>query len=452
MAGSPASTPSRRPRSATTPWRCARPEDADSARAQVRALLRQPLTADRAVQIALLEQSRSAGGLQRARHRRGRAWCRRACRPIRPSRVERLAGGGEIEIEAPHRREHPRARDAAGARRDRRRTVSARRSCAPPRRRCASPPTPAAPTTARSRRASWSASSRRRSEPARPRRSSRKRLGETGAMNKLDQAREQVFYAEIAGAARDRPPARGQRARAAGPRARPVGRRSRFQAARRAAAAAARVPRRSPSVEVEAVRRRVDLQIARIEVDALAKSYGLTGATRFVNLLEVAGIAKTADARDRRDASASAASRSSSRCRCSTSARSGCGRPSRPTCRRSTGSPRRRSTCAREARDAYRRYRSTYDIARHYRARGAAAAQDHLGRNAAALQRDADRRVRAAGRGAPAHRRDHRGDRGASAISGSPKPISAPRCRRRRGRGFRRSQPRRRRAEAPAGH
>ena len=34
------------------------------------------------------------------------------------------------------------------------------------------------------------------------------------------------------------------------------------------------------------MRRRVDLQIARIELDALAKSYGLTEATRFVNLLD----------------------------------------------------------------------------------------------------------------------------------------------------------------------
>jgi outer membrane protein TolC len=39
--------------------------------------------------------------------------------------------------------------------------------------------------------------------------------------------------------------------------------------------------------------RRVDLQVARIEVDALAKSYGLTQATRFINLLEISGIAKT---------------------------------------------------------------------------------------------------------------------------------------------------------------
>jgi outer membrane protein TolC len=39
--------------------------------------------------------------------------------------------------------------------------------------------------------------------------------------------------------------------------------------------------------------RRVDLQIARIEVEALAKSYGLTRETRFINVLDAAGISKT---------------------------------------------------------------------------------------------------------------------------------------------------------------
>jgi outer membrane protein TolC len=51
-----------------------------------------------------------------------------------------------------------------------------------------------------------------------------------------------------------------------------------------------RRPRVLPAVEIEAVQRRVDIQIARLELDALAKSHGLTQATRFVNLLEVAGI------------------------------------------------------------------------------------------------------------------------------------------------------------------
>jgi outer membrane protein TolC len=44
---------------------------------------------------------------------------------------------------------------------------------------------------------------------------------------------------------------------------------------------------------MQAVARRLDLQIARIELDALAKSLGLTQATRFLNLLELSGVGKT---------------------------------------------------------------------------------------------------------------------------------------------------------------
>jgi outer membrane protein TolC len=51
--------------------------------------------------------------------------------------------------------------------------------------------------------------------------------------------------------------------------------------------------RAEPAVERQALARRLDLQIARIELDALAKSYGLTQATRFLNLLELAGVGKT---------------------------------------------------------------------------------------------------------------------------------------------------------------
>jgi outer membrane protein TolC len=52
-------------------------------------------------------------------------------------------------------------------------------------------------------------------------------------------------------------------------------------------------PRTVADAEVEAIRCRVDLQIARIEVEALTKSYGLTQATRFINLLEVSGVSRT---------------------------------------------------------------------------------------------------------------------------------------------------------------
>jgi outer membrane protein TolC len=38
------------------------------------------------------------------------------------------------------------------------------------------------------------------------------------------------------------------------------------------------------SVEQEAMDKRVDLEIARLEVEALARSYGLTRSTRLVNV------------------------------------------------------------------------------------------------------------------------------------------------------------------------
>jgi outer membrane protein TolC len=45
-----------------------------------------------------------------------------------------------------------------------------------------------------------------------------------------------------------------------------------------------------PRIEVDAVEHRIDLQIARIELGALAKSLNLTEASRFVTMLDVAGI------------------------------------------------------------------------------------------------------------------------------------------------------------------
>src|SRR5262249_42454563 len=109
------------------------------------------------------------------------------------------------------------------------------------------------------------------------------RLGETGAMNKLDQAREQVFYADLT-------------AQLATARQREASERETLIRAMGLAnldfklpSALPAVPRRVQiwaGVEVDAVARRVDLQTARIELGLLAKSYGLTQATRFINILD----------------------------------------------------------------------------------------------------------------------------------------------------------------------
>jgi outer membrane protein TolC len=117
-------------------------------------------------------------------------------------------------------------------------------------------------------------------------------LGETGAMNKLDQAREQSFYVDIA------TQLIAARQHAASEREALIrslglwGNEIEFKLPQMLPAVPKR-PMSLPAVEVDAVRRRVDLQVARIEVDTLAKSYGLTNATRFINLLDVAGVSRT---------------------------------------------------------------------------------------------------------------------------------------------------------------
>jgi outer membrane protein TolC len=111
------------------------------------------------------------------------------------------------------------------------------------------------------------------------------RLGETGAMNKLDQAREQVFYADItAQVATARQTAASEREALV----RQLGVWDGDLKFRLPAALPGLPPRPQvlTGIEVEAVRRRVDLQIARMDLDALARSYGLSQATRFISMLD----------------------------------------------------------------------------------------------------------------------------------------------------------------------
>jgi outer membrane protein TolC len=116
-----------------------------------------------------------------------------------------------------------------------------------------------------------------------------KRLGETGGLNKLEQAREHALHAEVAAQlARARLEQRRERERLTRlmglwgqdiafvlPRALPPLPKA-IHAAR--------------DVEQQALTRRVDLKMAVAELDALAKSLGLTNATRLVNAFELAGI------------------------------------------------------------------------------------------------------------------------------------------------------------------
>jgi len=119
-----------------------------------------------------------------------------------------------------------------------------------------------------------------------------KKLGETGALNELDQAREQVFYAdvttELAAARQQATIERERLVRLLGLWGYDLD----FKLPNALPALPAK-PRTLPTVEQDAMDHRVDLQIARIEVEAMARTYGLTRATRFINVLDASGISKT---------------------------------------------------------------------------------------------------------------------------------------------------------------
>ncbi|MGO6696779.1 TolC family protein [Rhizobium johnstonii] len=112
------------------------------------------------------------------------------------------------------------------------------------------------------------------------------KLGETGAMTKGAQAREHVFVAELAGETA---------------KARLTARLTKEELTRLMGLWGSdldyQVPNSLPSlpravvkrdtIEAEALRNRIDLQVAKLELEATARSYGLTEATRYVTDLEI---------------------------------------------------------------------------------------------------------------------------------------------------------------------
>ena len=262
-------------------------EDATQAKDAVRDLLRRGLTVDTAVQIALLNNR----GLQAAYNDLAIAEADLVQDSLPPNptfSISRIAGNGALEIERrvvgdilalatlPFRSEIARQRFqqaqlravletlrlAADVRRSYYRTVAANELVG-------------LLTDAKSTAESTAKLAQK--------------LGETGSLNKLDQAREQVFYAETtADLASTRQEATSSRERLA----RLMGLWG-SDLSFRLPDTLPTLPRRPsalPSIEVDAVSHRIDLQIARIELDTLAKSLNLTEATRFVTLLDIAGI------------------------------------------------------------------------------------------------------------------------------------------------------------------
>jgi outer membrane protein TolC len=118
------------------------------------------------------------------------------------------------------------------------------------------------------------------------------KLIQTGAVNKLDHARRQVFASEIDAqvtAAKLKTTAAEER----------LTRLMGLWGPNVAALLPGTLPplpgksRSLASIEQEAMDKRVDLEIARLETEALARSYGLTRSTRLVNVLDASGISKT---------------------------------------------------------------------------------------------------------------------------------------------------------------
>ncbi|WP_441244903.1 TolC family protein [Tardiphaga sp. 768_D3_N2_1] len=263
------------------------PDDAQRADATVKALLRRPLTVDSAVQIALL----SNRGLQAAYNELALAETDLVGDSLPPNptfSISRISGNGALEIERqvvgdilalatlPFRSEIARQRFQKAQLRAAEETL---RLAADVRRvyyrAVAANELVGLLTDAKSTAEATAQLAQK--------------LGETGSLNKLDQAREQVFYAEttadLATLRQEATSSREGLIRLLGlwgadigiklPQKLPV---------------LPRQPLSLPGIEVDAISHRIDLQIARIELAALARSLNLTEASRFVTLLDVAGI------------------------------------------------------------------------------------------------------------------------------------------------------------------
>jgi outer membrane protein TolC len=195
------------------------------------------------------------------------------------------------------------------------------------------------------------------------------KLGETGAFPKAAQAREHVFFAELAGQTAE---------------ARLAARMAKEELTRlmglwgndvdyqvpNALPALPNVARTKRAIEAEALTNRVDLEVARLELEALAQSYGLTEATRYLSDLELLTGVEVEREKEQEGGTETVVSGSvdvefvipifdTGKARM---------RKAELAYMRAANLLAEKAVSVRsEARSAYDAYRSTYDIARHYR-------------------------------------------------------------------------------------
>lgn len=257
-------------------------EDAAAAKAKVGRILAGKLTADSVVQVALLNNR----GLQADYNELGlseTAFVEASLPPNPIIGLERLVTNGELEVERrivadllalatlPKRKEIARTQFEAA----KERAIEATFRVAAETRRAFYRAVAAQQTVALLEQARLSADAAA---------DLTRKLGETGAANRLEQARASAFYAEISNElARARLQAGTERealTRLLGLWGDDIN----YKLPR--ALAPVKGIKSVQQVEVDAVRKRVDLIAARLELDALAKSYGLTQSTRFVSMLD----------------------------------------------------------------------------------------------------------------------------------------------------------------------
>lgn len=194
------------------------------------------------------------------------------------------------------------------------------------------------------------------------------KLGETGALTKGGQAREHVFYAELAGqmakARLEARLAKEELTRLMGL----WGSDTDFQIPNRLAQLPKGLIKRD-LIEAEALQRRADLQMAKLDLEATAKSYNLTEATRYVTDLEILTGFETEreleDGEKNVDTTGNVALEFVIPIFDSGKARMRKGELA--YMRAANLLAEKAVTVRSEARSAYQAYRSNYDIARHYR-------------------------------------------------------------------------------------
>ena len=266
-------------------------EDASLAQGEVARRLKAPLSADAAVQIALLNNA----GLQAAYNRLGiaEAVMVQASRPPLPTfSFDRVSTSIELDIERQivasilSLATWPARSKIAGVRFEQAQLRAAEETL-----RVAAETRKAYIRAVAARQILAALNSAKATSDASA--ALAEKLTQTGAVNTLDHARRQVLASEMEAqvtGARQQANATGERL------TRLLGLWGGTDVNRLLPSALPPLPGKSrslASVEQEAMDRRVDLAVARLEVEALARSYGLTDKTRLINVLNASGISKT---------------------------------------------------------------------------------------------------------------------------------------------------------------